>query len=278
LVPPPGTQAAPHSTIYSRRAEVEFLSEDEAHVWLANPAAIHQPALLERYLAWLGPQERERHRRLRREHSRREFLVAHALARVTLSRYAPVPPEAWSFSFGEHGRPEISGPADGRGLRFNLSHSSGMVACAVIRELDIGVDVESVARRLRHRDLAERFFGELEVEALRALAPDQRARRFLELWTLKEAYLKARGCGISIPLRSVQFQLSDSGPPEISFDPALLSDDAASWQFALFEPKRTHTLAVAICSPDRRKVAIRLFGGVPGERGASESPEILQLH
>jgi 4'-phosphopantetheinyl transferase len=247
---------------------VEFLSEDEAHVWLASPDGIREPTLLERYLALLGSQERERHGRLRRKQSRQEFLVAHALARVTLSRYALVPPEAWSFSFGEHGRPEISGPSDARGLRFNLSHTSGMVACAVTRELDIGVDVENRARRLRHRDLAERFFGEAEVEALRALAPEARARRFLELWTLKEAYLKARGCGISIPLRGFQFQLSDSAPPRIRFDPALVCDDPESWQFALHQPTQTHTLALAVCRPDRREMAIRFFEGLPTETGA----------
>jgi 4'-phosphopantetheinyl transferase len=157
-------------------------------------------------------------------------------------------------------------------MRFNLSHTSGMVACAVIRELDIGVDVENAARRLRHRELAERFFGEAEVEAFRALTPEVRARRFLELWTLKEAYLKARGCGISIPLRSFQFQLSDSEPPRIRFDPARACGDAASWQFALYQPTRIHTLAVAICRPDRREMAIRLFEDVPTESGVSGAP------
>jgi 4'-phosphopantetheinyl transferase len=246
---------------------VEVLPEGEAHVWLLNPEGIREPALLERYLALLGPRERERHQRLRRERSRREFLVAHALARATLSRYAPVPPDAWAFSLGEHGRPEISGPAHKERLRFNLSHASGMVACAVIRELDIGVDVESSARRLRHRDLAQRFFGEAEVAALEALPPEQRRQRFLEIWTLKEAYLKARGCGISIPLRSFQFQLSNCEPPRIRFDTAAVGDDAASWQFALHRPTRTHTLAVAICRGDRGDIAIRLLQGVPTESG-----------
>jgi 4'-phosphopantetheinyl transferase len=242
---------------------VELLPEAEAHVWLANPDGIHEPAQRERCLALLAPEERERHGRLRREQSRREFLVAHALARVTLSRYAPVPPEAWSFCAGEHGRPELSGPATAVRLRFNLSHTRGMVACAVIRELDIGVDVERVTRRVRHRELAERFFGEDEVRALRALAPESQPGRFLELWTLKEAYLKARGRGISISLRGFQFQLSETVPPRIRFDPARLRDDAASWQLALYHPKRSHALAVAIHRPDRRDVAIRLFEGAP---------------
>jgi 4'-phosphopantetheinyl transferase len=251
---------------------LEPLPGGEAHVWLANPDGIREPALLERCLALLGTDERKRYQRLRRERSRREFLVAHALARMTLSRYASVAPEAWSFSTGEHGRPEISGPSQARRLRFNLSHTSGLVACAVIRELDIGVDVESTARRVRHRDLAERFFGEGELRALRALAPEEQAGRFLELWTLKEAYLKAGGRGISIPLRSFQFELSDSDPPRIRFDPAVLRDDAASWQFALHHPTRTHTLALAIRRPDRRQMAIRLFEGFPVETNAAPPP------
>jgi 4'-phosphopantetheinyl transferase len=230
--------------------------------------------LLEHCLGLLGPQELERYGRLRREASQREFLVAHALARVTLSRYAPVPPEAWSFALGEHGRPEISGPSEARGLRFNLSHTRGMVAFAVTREHDVGVDVENRARRLRHRELSERFFGEAEVEALQALVPEERAQRFLELWTLKEAYLKARGLGISVPLRGFQFQLSDSVPPRIRFDPALLCDDPESWQFALHRPTQTHTLALAICRPDRREMAIRFFGSEAdaGDPSSLESP------
>jgi 4'-phosphopantetheinyl transferase len=236
------------------------LPNGEAHVWLANPDGVREPALLERCLALLGPDERERYQRLQRERSRREFLVAHALARVTLSRYAPVEPEAWSFSSGEHGRPEIGGPSQTRRLRFNLSHTRGMVACAVIRELDIGVDVESATRQVRHRELAERFFAEGEVRALQDLAPEKQAGRFLELWTLKEAYLKAGGRGISIPLRSFQFRISGADPPRIDFAPARLSEDAASWQFALLRPRGTHTLALAIRRLDRRPIAVRLFG------------------
>lgn len=258
-------QPGRHSTICSRRAEVEPLSDDEAHVWLANPEEDREPLLLERYLGLLGPRERERHQRLRREPLRLEFLVAHALTRLTLSRYAPVPPEAWSFSLGEHGRPEIEGPSDGRHLRFNLSHTRGLVACAVARKVDIGVDVESAQRRIRHRELAERFFGHAEVEGLRTLPPEARAGRFLELWTLKEAYLKARGSGLSIPLRSFQLQLSEVAAPRVRFDPAVVRDDPASWQFALHRPSRFHTLALAIRRPDRRKMAIRFFEGVPGE-------------
>ena len=252
-------QPALPSTVSSRSAEVEPLPEGEAHVWLANPDGIHEPDQLERWLALLAPDERERHQRLRREQSRREFLVAHVLARVTLSQYAPVPPEVWSFSTGEHGRPELSGPDRAAWLRFNLTHTRGMVACAVTRELDIGVDVESATRRVRHRDLVERFFGEDEVRAFRALAPEGQAARFLELWTLKEACLKARGRGISIPLRGFQFRLSEADPPRISFDPARVCDDASSWQLALYHPSRTHTLALAIRRPNRGDLVIRLF-------------------
>ncbi len=250
---------------------MEALPEGEAHVWLADPDGMRDSSSWQRYLAMLGPDERERHQRLLREHARREFLLAHALARLTLSRYAPVPPEAWLFRRGEHGRPEIAGPSEGGGLRFNLSHTRGAVACAVIRDLDIGVDVESTARVVRHEDLAERFFGQAEIDALRAAAPEKRAPRFLEVWTLKEAYLKAVGRGFSVPLSSFQFHLSDSDPPRISFDPAVLCDDPASWQFSVHRPTPVHTLALAIRSGERGDKAVRLFDGVP-EMGNGAPP------
>jgi 4'-phosphopantetheinyl transferase len=242
---------------------VEALPEGEAHLWVADPDGLRDSSSYQRYLAVLGPKERERHRRLLREHSRREFLLAHALARLTLSRYAPVPPEAWSFSRGEYGRPEIAGPSEGVGLRFNLSHTRGSVVCAVIRDLDIGVDVESTARLVRHQDLAERFFSGAEIDALRAAAPEKRARRFLEIWTLKEAYLKAVGRGISVPLRSFELHLSDSEPPRISFDSAVLRDDPASWQLSLHHPTPVHILALAIRRGDRGSQAVRIFDAVP---------------
>ncbi len=248
---------------------MEPLPECEAHVWIANPDGIREQRLRERCLSLLGAEERERFERLRPEGSRREFLAAHALARLTLSHYAPVAPEAWCFAAGEHGRPEISHPSGSEPLRFNLSHTRGMVTCAVVRELEIGVDVERAGRRVRHREVAQRFFGEDEVRALRALAPEDQLARFLELWTLREAYLKAAGRGISIPLRSFQFLISGAGPPAIQFDPALLSDDPASWQFFLHHPGRTHTLALAIRRPDRRRVGIRLFDGFPLETDAA---------
>jgi 4'-phosphopantetheinyl transferase len=242
---------------------VQSLPEAEAHVWLARPDAMYQPGRRERHLAVLSARERERLQRLRRDRARREFLAAHALARITLSRYAPVAPAAWTFFSGEHGKPEVGGSAAGERLRFNLSHSGGLVVCAVIRELDIGVDVECTTRRRRHEEIAERFFGAAEVEALRALPAQERKARFLEIWTLKEAYLKAGGSGITIPLRSFQFHLSESAPPRISFDPARLRDDPAAWQFSLHRPTPIHTLALAIRDPDGGGIGVRLFDGFP---------------
>lgn len=243
---------------------MEPLAEFEAHVWLARPDEIADPHLLGRYLALLDPEERRRHRRLRGEPARREFLVAHALARLALSRYAAVAPREWIFATGEHGRPEISGPEGAPPLRFNLSHTRGLVACAVTREAQIGVDVESGARRGRLLKVAERFFGESELRALRALAPEQQKRRFLEYWTLKEAYLKARGSGISLPLRGFQFEIHE-GRREIrvAFDPELVRDEPERWQFSLQHPTDSHTLAVAIHRPGGRDFAVRIFEGVP---------------
>jgi 4'-phosphopantetheinyl transferase len=144
------------------------------------------------------------------------------------------------------------------------------VACAVIRERDIGIDVENAMRRGRHLKVAERFFGDAELRVIRALAPDRQQRRFLEFWTLKEAYLKARGSGISLPLRGLQFEIGEGPSPRIriGFDPALVRDDPAGWQFSLHHPTEIHTLAVAIRRREGRDRVIRLFEGAPGVQAA----------
>ena len=150
-------------------------------------------------------------------------------------------------------------------MRFNLSHTRGMVACAVIRELEIGVDVESATRRLQHRDLAERFFGEDELRALRAMAPESKPCGSSSSGPSR-SYLQGRRPRDLDPAPRLPVPDLVAGPPRLRFDPARVPDDAASWQFALHHPRHSHMLAVAIRRPDRRELGIRLFEGVPTRR------------
>ncbi len=117
------------------------------------------------------------------------------------------------------------GPPACPDLRFNISHTDGLIACAVTIGREVGVDVEHVGRRLTH-DVAGRFFAPREVADLRALPDDEQQRVFFDYWTLKEAYIKARGFGLALPLGDFAFKLNPPDAPAITFEPALEDDPA----------------------------------------------------
>ena len=192
----------------------------------------------------LSDSERARCRRFLFEEDRVSFIVAHALLRTALSRYAATRPGDWRFSTSGRGRPEIDTPPTCPRLRFNLSHSRGLVACAVTLDRDVGVDVERMDRGARTGALAERHFSSPEKLLLASLPSLGAHALFFSLWTLKEAYVKARGLGLGIPLDAVSFQVVPGMPPVASFAPGH-DEDARAWQFALLEPRPGYRLAVA---------------------------------
>jgi 4'-phosphopantetheinyl transferase len=187
-------------------AAVLTLTADDVHVWHVVPELVSDPALLRRYETLMSPDERARHARFVFAADRHVFLIARALVRTTLSRYAAVEPQAWTFESGEHGRPEIAGPQGVPPLRFSLSHTAGLVALAVALRVDVGIDVEGVRTRAAGLDIARRFFAPAEADALEAMPPERQDRAFLEYWTLKEAFIKATGLGMSMPLASFAFE------------------------------------------------------------------------
>jgi 4'-phosphopantetheinyl transferase len=214
---------------------VDLLHSDSPDAWAQH----------EGYRALLSAEEHDRMARLVFERDRRRFLLTRALVRTMLSRYAAVAPADWSFIANVHGRPEIVDRPQGvPDLRFNLSHTDGLIACAVTIGREIGVDVEHIGRTLSH-DVAGRFFAPNEVNALRALPADQRHRAFFDYWTLKEAYIKARGYGLALPLADFAFRLAPPAPPQITFEPSL-EDDAATWQFHQEWPTPVHRLGLAV--------------------------------
>jgi 4'-phosphopantetheinyl transferase len=119
-----------------------------------------------------------------------------------LSRYDSRPPGAWAFEEAPGGKPVLAAH-DASALSFNLSHTHGFVACAVTLGTEVGIDVENVDRNLRVQEIAERYFAPDELSDLAACPPDARAKRFFDFWTLKEAYLKAIGVGLSHPPNAI---------------------------------------------------------------------------
>ncbi len=235
------------------------LAAPDVHLWLARPERATDPELLDRYLALLSPEERSQHGRFVFEARRHEFLVTRVLVRTVLSRYGPRPPEAWRFVRNEHGRPSLDPPGL---LDFNLSNGPGLVACAVAR-VRVGVDLEPHDRGGTILSLAQRVLSPAERRALDALPEAERADRALSLWTLKEAYLKARGAGLSLPLQELEFTPGVKGV-SAAFGPSL-RDRPDRWSFRLLD-HAAHRLALATEGPAR----LQAFEVVP----LSGEPEV----
>lgn len=192
----------------------------------------------------LSADERARADRFMFERHRRQYIFAHALLRLALSHVVPsVAPSDWSFSTGRYGRPFVAAPTTSAALHFSLSHADGCVACAVSGHEAVGVDVETVSRRVAPLSTAQRFFAPEEVETLRGLPEADAIQRFFDYWTLKEAYLKARGFGLNLPLDGFAMRVSQKAI-EISFKPDI-ADDPNGWCFSLSSPSPSHRLAIA---------------------------------
>jgi 4'-phosphopantetheinyl transferase len=193
----------------------------------------------------LSPADRARHDRFRRESDRGMFLLGRAMARVLVGDALGCDPQAWPWREGARGRPEIDDPA--ASVRFNLAHSAGLVVCAIARGRDVGVDVEDLARRPPHPDMVERYCSPEEVRDIRARGGDWQGR-FLTYWTLKEAYLKARGLGIAVQLSEMTFTIHDDRAA-IGFTGRLAGTDS-QWTFRLSRPTARHILAIAAANLD----------------------------
>jgi 4'-phosphopantetheinyl transferase len=210
--------------------------------FLCRTDSIRDPKLLARYTDLLDEEERARLARYRFEEDAREFLISHALLRVSLSQWRQIAPDAWRFRRNEHGRPEIAGKQFPP-VRFSLSHTRGLVACIIGEGAEVGIDVENRIRNGNFLAIAERFFAAEEKAALRVLADDRQQDRFLALWTLKEAYSKARGLGLPVAFDEVGFNI-DGDRITASFRDKS-ADDALLWSFRLMQPTQEHLLAVA---------------------------------
>lgn len=195
---------------------------EAVHVWCQETDALDRHAV-ERAEAGLSVEERTRCDRFRFARDRRDYVVAHDLLRRSLGAF------------------ERRGP----GPSFSLSHTRGFVACAIASGMPVGVDAERVDRSIAVDDLAEHCFGPPEVAALRRCPEPARAVLFVELWTLKEAFLKALGPGLTLDLDGASFELGDNG--SIEFTPPHGIDERM-WHFGVFAPSDSTRVAVAVCS------------------------------
>jgi 4'-phosphopantetheinyl transferase len=227
-----------------------------SRVLYARPEVILASADRAALLACLSQDERERYARFHFDEDRDIYLVAHALTRRLLAATAHVEAAELRFRATEHGRPEIAGPEPALALRFNLTHTRGLVACGVTRDSDIGVDAERVDRHVQLLGVGRHVFSKREMAGLEALQGEDQRQRFFDLWTLKEAYVKATGKGLGSPLRAITFLPSAVDPVPVHFDPEV-SDDPADWCFRRHVPSPNLRLAAALRAGCRAEISFR---------------------
>lgn len=242
------------------------LSWDDIHVWRA---ALDEPAVprdqLERTLS---VDERERSDRFCFERDRQRYIVGRGTLRIILSRYLTIKPDQLQFRYGTRGKPALAEATGGEKLRFNLSHSQGLALYAVGIEREIGVDIEYARRVSDVEQIAERFFSPRENAVFQTLSSDQRFQAFFDCWTRKEAYIKAIGDGLSIPLDQFDVSLAPGEPARlmsVGGDP----QKASRWSLRELLPAPGFVAALAVEGQGWRLNCWQMCNPIPHSTGRS---------
>ena len=231
------------------------LGNDEVHVWRAM-LSVAQP-VLQSLLSILSLDERAKAERFNFPKDRDRSIAARAVLRLILSRYLDVEPADLQFSYNQFGKPALIGHSGADALHFNMSHSGELALYAITRGRAIGVDVEHVREDLASEQIAERFFSPNEVAMLRALPVNMRTQGFFNCWTRKEAYIKARGEGLSLPLDRFDVSLTPGEPAALlrigETDPDVndeITDNGklqvSRWFLRELSPASSYVAAVAV--------------------------------
>jgi 4'-phosphopantetheinyl transferase len=211
------------------------LPGDEVHVWFAQLQGWEKT--IGSLSELLNAEERERASRFKFPAPRNQFVISRALLRQALGRYLRIEGRDVRFGSTADGKPELADSAD---VQFNLSHTEGVTAFAITRKRRVGIDVERIREKTEALDLATRFFSTKEVEWLRAQPASQHVASFFSCWTAKEAYIKAHGQGLSMPLGGFSvLPNSQSSRLELHVDDDPLESDRWSmWRLDLREDLR----------------------------------------
>jgi 4'-phosphopantetheinyl transferase len=238
------------------------LPAGEVHVWRAS---LERPAqTVERMRRLLASDEQRRADRFRFERDRSRYVVGRALLRGLLARYMGAEPEELEFEYGEFRKPAVR-----EGPWFNVSHSGPIVLYAFSSGGEVGIDVELDDADFARERIAERFFSPSEVGVLRSLPAGVQPRAFLTCWTRKEAFIKARGDGLSLALDSFDVTIAPDTPAAV-LRTAWCSEEARQWCLEDLSDRRGgYIAAVAVRGEEWRVVEQELGdkteGRMPGQ-------------
>ena len=217
------------------------LSLKDLHIWRVSLDAPWSWSFDEA----LSLDDRMRADRFRFESDRRRFCVARASLRLILARYLNAKPGRLQLDVGDYGKPFLADSKSSQGIRFNLSHSHRLALIAIVRDREVGVDIEFMRPNFVTDDVVKHFFSCAEVEAFATISPAFKTQAFFNCWTRKEAYIKARGEGLSCSLDEFDVSLAPGAPAEL-LDSRLDPKETSRWRLQDLFPAPGYAATVAI--------------------------------
>jgi 4'-phosphopantetheinyl transferase len=216
--------------------ETPALPDNAVHVWRALLEV--DPSTLRRLKSTLAQNELERAERFIFDPDRNHFIAARGILRDVLGRYLQCAPKTIDFVYGARGKPAISSAGSRHPFCFNLSHSHGLAVIGIARKRELGIDVEMIRSEFASEEIAKRYFSAKEIDELCGLPVELQTEAFFLCWTRKEAYIKAKGDGLHIPLDSFDVSLTPGLSPELH------TPDRSRWSLRSFSPGPGYVAAV----------------------------------
>jgi 4'-phosphopantetheinyl transferase len=238
-------------------------------LWVMHEPAELAPAVSRQLADLLAADEKARWQRFSRLEDRQRFLLTRGLLRNVLALYTGISPAGLQFSVSTYGKPQLSG-ADGQTVHFNLSHTRGMAVLAVSRDAPVGVDTEWLDREPRMAALAARYFSVNEQAELEALPEAEMQQRFFAIWTCKEAFLKAIGLGLRIPLDSFSVSLAGTIPVISGHDPHMQGREVACRHWLREDGS---AVALAVCTGQDQPLEVHWKSWIPRDQPGSGTPQ-----
>ena len=214
--------------------------QNEVHLWYVKDTDIQDTNLRQKYLTLLNDEEFRHYKRFRFPKHQHQYLVARALIRCVLSSYEPsISPRKWQFICNKFGKPFILNSD----LSFNISHTDNYIFLAITAQKALGIDIEKITPAVRLLDIAHQHFTPEEKAILNSTPDNLQTKMFYLIWTLKEAYTKACGQGLSMPLNS--FCVANKSL-SVRLNLANINTHQNDWQFWQIYPEEDYVVSLAV--------------------------------
>lgn len=233
-----------HDLFWHPSPESLALGTHEVHLWRSTLDL--PPSRVETLERTLAADERQRASQFRFPTDRARFIVARGILRALLGRYLGKEPYTLQFTYNAYGKPALAEESERRPLLFNVTHVQGMALYAFTDIGDIGIDIEQITTAVQdYEHIASRFFSPAEMEELHTVPVERRQEAFLNCWTRKEAYIKARGLGLSLVLSQFDVSLTPGAAAKL-LATREMGQEASWWSLHELAPGPGYVAALAV--------------------------------